>query len=204
MLNQDCQYDIIFGANFLDKFGFTINYNDNVLQWMDHEIPFKNPEEFFNNKMFIDLNNELHLNKEDNMFDQEILDNCAAWILNAKYEQVDTNRVAADQKQLIINQCNKLQHLLARKKKLFDGSLGVYPHQKVHIDLLPGWKPVHHHVSQSFKFTNKHSKRNSNTNLILEFAKNAEPQSGPCLASLLLKKMTKSDKSLISSLSTMH
>ncbi len=34
--DQDCRYDIIFGANFLDKFGFTINYNDNLLQWMDH------------------------------------------------------------------------------------------------------------------------------------------------------------------------
>ncbi len=142
--DQSCRYDIIFGADFLDKFGFTINYNNNILQWMDHEIPLKNPDEFFSKNMLIDLNHELCLNKEDDMFDQEILDNYATRILDAKYEQVDTNRVAANQKQLNVNQRHKLQHLLAKNKKLFDGSLGVYPHQKVHIDLLPGSKLVHH------------------------------------------------------------
>ncbi len=88
-----------FGANFLDKFGFTINYNDNLLLWMDHEIPLKNPDEFFSNNMPIDLNDELCLNKEDNMFDQEILNNYSARILDAKYEQVNTDKVTANQKQ---------------------------------------------------------------------------------------------------------
>ncbi len=69
LFNQNCQYNIIFGANFLDKFGFTINYNDNLLQWMDHKIPLKNPDEFSSNNMLIDLNNELCLNKEGDMLD---------------------------------------------------------------------------------------------------------------------------------------
>ncbi len=83
-----------------------------------------------------DLNNELCLNKEDDMFNQEILNNYAV--------QVDTDKVAANQKQLNVNQLHELQHLLAKNKKSFDRSLGVYPHQKVCIDLLPGSKPVHH------------------------------------------------------------
>ncbi len=33
---------------------------------------------------------------------------------------------------------------LDQKQKIFDWSHCVYPHQKVHIDLLPGLKPVHH------------------------------------------------------------
>ncbi len=86
LFDQNCQYDIVFGANFLDKSGFTINCNDNLLQWMDHEIPFKNPDEFFSKNILIDLNIKLYLNKEHNMFDQEILDNYAARILDAKYE----------------------------------------------------------------------------------------------------------------------
>ncbi len=84
LFNQNCQCNIIFGANFLDKFGFTINYNDNLLQWMDHKIPLKNPDEFFNKNMLIDLNDILCLNKEDNMFDQEILNNYSARILDAE------------------------------------------------------------------------------------------------------------------------
>ncbi len=111
---------------------------------MDHEIPLKDPDEFFNKNMLIDLNNELCLNKEDNMFDQEILDIYAIRILDAKYKQVNTNKVAADQKQLNVYHCHKLHYLLAKNKKLFDGSLGMYPHQKVHVDFLPGSKPVHH------------------------------------------------------------
>ncbi len=67
---------------------------------MDHEIL----DEFFSNNMLIDLNNELCITKQDDMFDWEILDNYAAQILDAKYKQVNTNGVAADQKHLNVNQ----------------------------------------------------------------------------------------------------
>ncbi len=79
LFNKNYCNNINFGDNYVDKFGFTINYNKNVLQWMDHEIPLQNPDAFFNNNMFIDLNNNLCLQKEDNMFDQ---------ILDVKYEQL--------------------------------------------------------------------------------------------------------------------
>ncbi len=85
---------------------------------MDHEVPLRNPDEFFNNNMFINLSNELCFNKEDDMFDQEILNNYATQILDAKYKQVDTNRVAANQKHLNVNQHHELQHLLAKNKKI--------------------------------------------------------------------------------------
>ncbi len=64
---------------------------------MDHETPLKNSNEFFTNNMPIDLNDDICLTKEDNMFDQEILNNYATQILDAKYKQIDTNRVASDQ-----------------------------------------------------------------------------------------------------------
>ncbi len=48
--------------------------------------------------MFIDLKLTLCQNKENKMFDQEILHNYAGQILGAKYKQVDTNKVAAEQK----------------------------------------------------------------------------------------------------------
>ncbi len=51
---------------------------------MDHEISLKNPDEFFNTNMFIDLNDKLCQDKEDNMLEQEILDNYATQILDDK------------------------------------------------------------------------------------------------------------------------
>ena len=36
-----------------------------------------------------------------------------------------------------------IKSLLEKHEKLFDGTLGVYPHKKCHIDLEPGTTPVH-------------------------------------------------------------
>ncbi len=153
---------------------------------------------FFINNMFIDLNDDICLTKEDNMFDQEILDNYVARILNAKYEQVNTNRVCANQKQLKLNQCHKLQNLLAKNKKYLMVLLVPIPTKRsILIYCRAGnWYTTAH--TQFLEFMNKHSRKNSNTWLILELLKSVEPQSGPCLASLLSKKLAKSDKSLIS------
>ncbi len=140
--------NIIFGPNFLDEFGFTINYNENILQWLDHEISLKNPDEFLNNDMFIDLNYQLSQHKKGDMFEQEIFNNYATQILDAKYKQVNTNKVAVNQKHLNLNQHHNLQQVFAKYGKLFDGSHGIYPRQKVHIDLLPDLELVHHQEYQ--------------------------------------------------------
>ncbi len=42
---------------------------------MDHKIPQKNHNEFFNNKSLNNLNDQLCQHIQDNMFEQEILDN---------------------------------------------------------------------------------------------------------------------------------
>jgi len=40
-------------------------------------------------------------------------------------------------------QKGKLQQLLQKFEKLFDGKLGYYPHSKIHLELEPGSVPVH-------------------------------------------------------------
>ncbi len=78
------------------------------------------------------------------MFEQEILNIYATRIWAVKNEQVETNKVAIDQTHLNIKQHHSLQQVLDKHGKLFEGFLGVYPHQTVHIDLFPDSEPVHH------------------------------------------------------------
>ncbi len=86
----------------------------------------------------------LELEFENNLIGNPVVDTFATRILDAKYKQANIHDVAFDQQHLSLDQRCDLFHILSKHKKLFDGSLGVYPHKKVHIDLKPGTKFVHH------------------------------------------------------------
>ena len=63
-------------------------------------------------------------------------------ILDAKYEKVLVDDVIDQLDHLSAQQKNDLKRVL-KYTKLFDGTLGVYPHRKFHIDLVPGAVPKH-------------------------------------------------------------
>ncbi len=67
----------------------------------------------------------------------------ASEILDAKYGQVSTNDVAEQLTHLTTSQRHNMKVLFRGFNKLFDGTLGVYPHRKFHINLIPGAKPKH-------------------------------------------------------------
>ena len=81
---------------------------------------------------------EVH-QEEEQLFGMDWYDpNCyAVEILDAKYEKVSIDEVASSEQRA------ELHRVLSKFKKLFDGTLGVYPHRKFHIDLLPDAKPKH-------------------------------------------------------------
>ncbi len=56
-----------------------------------------------------DLNDQLCQQNEDDMFDHDILENYAPQFLDTKYEQVDINKFAVNQKHLTPNQHHDLQ-----------------------------------------------------------------------------------------------
>ncbi len=118
------------------------------------------------NNKFRNLNNPLCQHNEDNLFKREILNNYAAQILGTNYKQVNTNKFTINQKHLNIDQCHDLEQVWPKYWNVFDGSLGVYSHQKVHIDLLPGSELVHHQVYLVPHSHDKYLKMNSNTWLI--------------------------------------
>jgi len=67
----------------------------------------------------------------------------ATEILDAKYEKVQIDDVVNQLHHLNDQQKTDIKQLLEKFTKLFDGTLGIYPHRKFHIDLEPGAKPKH-------------------------------------------------------------
>ena len=53
------------------------------------------------------------------------------------------HRHGAKQHHLTTEQQADLLAVLLENNKLFDGWVGIYPHEKVHIDIDPDAKPVH-------------------------------------------------------------
>ncbi len=45
--SKNLQYNIIFGANFLDKLRFQLDYDNNLVQWMEYTIPHCDTAECF-------------------------------------------------------------------------------------------------------------------------------------------------------------
>jgi hypothetical protein len=67
----------------------------------------------------------------------------ASKILDTKYEKVLVDDVIDQLDNLSAQQKNDLKQVLNKHTKLFDGNLGVYPHRKFDIDLVPGAVPTH-------------------------------------------------------------
>ncbi len=123
VFDKCCWYDIIFGANFLYKISVAINYNISVLQWVNQKVSLKDTNEFFDIKIFVGFN-ENYANKNKTA-------------LSTKRSLSTMQVVADDDNQTLLNvmlttSLGQIQY------KLFDWYLGVYSHQKVHIEILPG------------------------------------------------------------------
>jgi hypothetical protein len=67
----------------------------------------------------------------------------ASEILDAKYGEVSMDDIVHQLTHLNKKQKQDLKVLLKDFTKLFNGTLGVYPHKKFHIDLVPGAQPKH-------------------------------------------------------------
>jgi hypothetical protein len=64
----------------------------------------------------------------------------ATTILDDKYEKVTLDDVVKQLTHLSKSQQNDLLNVLKDFRNLFDGALGVYPHRKFHINIMPSSK----------------------------------------------------------------
>ena len=108
-------------------------YESGNMEWFENVIPMRDPYEI-SDKEYLVMTDAIEIQNEENCFGSDWID-CylASPLLDVKYEKVDTDDVANQQTHLTIRQREQLADLLAKHRKLFDGTLGVYPHKKFHI-----------------------------------------------------------------------
>jgi hypothetical protein len=67
-------------------------------------------------------------------------------ILPSQYEQADLRQVVQNSKYLTPQQQQQLHRVLSKHSKLFDGTLGRYPGESIHLDVDPSVPPHHSRV----------------------------------------------------------
>ena len=140
--DQPCRYDMILGSDFLAQVKIDISYKNKCVSWFGNTIPLRNKRDFTRQ----DLDDliecfESQIGEYD--FGDDWMESYVTRILDAKYEKLDLDAFIATQTHLDDVQKEDLKSILTKHEKLFDGTLGVYPHKKVHIELNEGAKPVH-------------------------------------------------------------
>jgi hypothetical protein len=140
--NDNVKYDIILGTNFLSKTGIKLNYSEGNMEWFDCSISHC-PPGGLDSKEFNAMEDMFQIQVKDKIFGEDWLECFATEILDAKYEKTEVAEVVSGLTHLNAHQKADLLQVLQEKDKMFNGTLGVYPHKRVHIDIDPNAKPVH-------------------------------------------------------------
>ncbi len=140
--SNNVKYKIILGTNFLSKTRIKLNYSEGNMDWFDCSIPLC-PPGGLNSKEFDPMEDMFHIQVEDEIFGEDWLECFATEIVDAKNEKTDAAEVVKGLTHLNAHQKADLLQVLQENNKMFNGTLGVYPHKKVHIDIDPNAKPVH-------------------------------------------------------------
>jgi hypothetical protein len=141
---DSCRYDVILGADFLSKTRIDVKYSTGTIKWFDNEWPLHDTC-YLHSKHFLAMAETVEIQLEDDFFGMDWYDpTCyASEIMDAKYRKILVDDVIDQLNHLNAQQKTGLRQVLSEHTKLFDGSLGVYPHRKFHIDLVPGAVPKH-------------------------------------------------------------
>jgi hypothetical protein len=127
--NDNVKYNIILGTNFLSKTGIKLNYSEGNMEWFDCSILLY-PPEGLDSKEFDAMEDMFHIQVKDAIFGEDWLECFAAEILDAKYDKTDVAEVVKGLTHLNAHQKADLLQVLQENNKMFDRTLGVFPHKK--------------------------------------------------------------------------
>jgi hypothetical protein len=133
VFDEPCAYDVIIGRDFLNKIPMIFDFSTGLMKWIDRTIPMK-PK----SAMGLDLTYF-----EDDDVEEDGEEIYATEILDAKYEQADISEIVKTLDHLNEHQQQRLKTVLEKFPQLFDGGLGHYPHEKIHLELEENAVPVH-------------------------------------------------------------
>ena len=145
VFDSPCAYDILLGADALKKLGLILDYKTGTVDWCGNTIQMRDAHAV-KKEDYVDMMDSFHIQLEEEWLgydDDYFADAYATSILDAKYEQIDIDNVVAQQTHLDDDKKDDLRRLLSKYTKLFDGTLGVYPHKKFNIELTEDAKPYH-------------------------------------------------------------
>ena len=140
---EDSTYHLILGLDFLCAVGIDILCSRKQLQWDDATLAFQPRDTFQGSQASLHARTLEAFAYGDDDDDPEGLGYKSTQIMEAKYEAIDTEKLAQAQTQLTPKQRTELARLFRKFPKLFDGELRTYPHRQYHLDLQDGAKPVH-------------------------------------------------------------
>ena len=104
--NDNVNYDIILGTNFLSKAGIKLDYEDEEMQWFDITLPLRPPGGLEANE-FDAMADMFCIQNDDQLFGEDWLQSYVTQILDAKYNFTDVRDVV-----------DKLTHLNQSLKKV--------------------------------------------------------------------------------------
>ena len=135
---------MILGADFLTKTEIDVKYSTSTIQWFENELPLRDLHNL-KDKDYVAIAEIVEIQQEVDCFGMHWYDpTCYAMeILDAKYEKLQIDYVVIQLEHLNVQQKAGIKRVLSEFIKLFDGTLGVYPHRKFHIGLEPGAMPKH-------------------------------------------------------------
>ena len=142
VFDADCRFDIILGADFLEKIGMNLRYEDLTIEWLGNTVAMETIVKATDVAAHVDYYiDELDCEELGFDIDESYL---SVPILDAKYDKWSIEEVISEHcAHLTPTQQDDMRALLARHTKLFDGTLGKYPGEPMHIELVPRAQPVY-------------------------------------------------------------
>ena len=125
-------YDMIIGRDLMQELGIDIKFSTETVEWDGYTIPFKDSD--------ANANEAYHI-AESQAVDESV--SRIKRILDAKYEAADLDEVADSATHLTEEQRELLRQLLKKHEKLFDGTLGKWKGEDLHIELNDDATPYH-------------------------------------------------------------